>query len=174
MLNPSLSNLKTFTNRTYKYPSFITFIFLTVHSIKPQSWPSAPQILKNYKCMSISSFWNYFNTFILYQGCVWLNRYTYNNNNDNTKGRASKFLAIKFWSHLNIHVCMFVFPCAGRDHSNASAYKLFLTFRFFLQHITRHIKFKTEQNFFHWRILSFAKSRVKETDEKMKCRECRP
>ena len=170
----SLSNLKTFTNRTYKYPSFITFIFLTVHSIKPQSWPSAPQILKNYKCMSISSFWNYFNTFILYQGCVWLNRYTYKNNDDNTKGRASKFLAIKFWSHLNIHVCMFVFPCAGRDHSNASAYKLFLTFRFFLQHITRHIKFKTEQNFFHWRILSFAKSRVKETDEKMKCRECRP
>ena len=174
LFNASLSNLKTFTNRAYKYPSFITFIFLTVHSIKPQSWPSAPQILKNYKCMSISSFWNYFNTFILYQGCVWLNRYTYKNNDDNTKGRASKFLAIKFWSHLNIHVCMFVFPCTGRDHSNASAYKLFLTFRFFLQHITRHIKFKTEQNFFHWRILSFAKSRVKETDGKMKCRECRP
>ena len=111
--------------------------------------------------MSVSSFWNYFNTFILYQGCVWLNRYTYNDNDDNTKGRASKLLAIKFWSHLNIHVCMFVFPCAGRDHSNASAYKLFLTFRFFLQHITRHIKFKTEQNFFHWRILSFAKTGLK-------------
>ena len=174
MLNPSLSNLKTFTNRTYKYPSFITFIFLTVHSIKPQSWPSAPQILKNYKCMSISSFWNYFNTFILYQGCVWLNRYTYNNNNDNTKGRASKFLAIKFWSHLNIHVCMFVFPCAGRDHSNASAYKLFLTFRFLLQHITRHINSKLNKTFFTGEFYLLRKAGLKRQMKKMKCRECRP
>ena len=67
------------------------------------------------------------------------------------------------FKYSRLHVCL---SLRWKSHSNASAYKLFLTFRFFLQHITRHIKFKTEQNFFHWRILSFTKSRVKETDEK--------